>query len=365
MPAPALLQRAYTAISGKSRRCARRGLALPPKYASCSWTEYAKSRIEAGSFSCPPSLVVSQNLTIFDVRNDAHTHLGNMDKSPERKPRRAGADFLSQKKIEAILRAAKPGLYCDGRGLYLKLAPPHSASWVLKYTVAGRRHAHGLGPYPLLGLANARATALEKRRAIAAGQDPILATRTARFATRIATFREVAEKYIEAHAAGWKGSKSEQQWRQSLRDYVYPVIGDLPVQAVDTDAVLRCIEPLWATKPETASRVRGRIESILTAAKARGQRQGDNPAQWRGHLETILAPRSKIAKVQHFKALDYREMGAYACAASARGHGRASFGVHSPDMRPKRGSNRRASERGPTRNLGRNRLSSAGLDQTR
>jgi integrase len=125
------------------------------------------------------------------------------------------------------------------------------------------------------------------------------------------TFKECADAYIEAHSAGWRDLKTLMQWTASLTTYVYPLIGQLPVQAIDVALVMKAVEPLWATKTETASRVRGRIESVLDWATARGYRQGDNPARWRGHLENLLPKRNKVQAVEHHAALPYQEIGAF------------------------------------------------------
>jgi integrase len=125
------------------------------------------------------------------------------------------------------------------------------------------------------------------------------------------TFRQCAEAYIEAHRPSWKNAKHAAQWPSTLETYVYPVFGDSPVQAVDVGLIMRVLEPIWKTKTETASRLRGRIESILDWAAARGFRQGDNPARWRGHLRHLLPPRSRVQKVKHHAALPYREIGTF------------------------------------------------------
>src|SRR5262249_25260913 len=146
----------------------------------------------------------------------------------------------------------------------------------------------GLGPFPLYGLQEARAKALEARRQRHEGIDPIEARRAERARRRLEaakaiTFRQCAEAYINAHRAGWRNGKHAGQWSATLSNYAYPVIGALPVQAVDTTLVLKVLEPIWATKPETASRLRGRLENVLDFAKVRGYRSDENPARWRGH----------------------------------------------------------------------------------
>ncbi len=130
-------------------------------------------------------------------------------------------------------------------------------------------------------------------------------------AVKAMTFRACADQYISSHRAGWRNPKHAAQWPATLSTYVYPSFGALPVQAVDVGLVMMAVEPIWATKPETAGRVRGRIESILDWATARGYRQGENPARWRGHLENLLPARSKVRRVEHHAALPYPEIGAF------------------------------------------------------
>jgi integrase len=216
-------------------------------------------------------------------------------------------DRLSARSVQS---ATAPGLYPDGYGLYLKVAPSGSRSWILRYRHAGRRRDMGLGRYPLISLAEARQRAEKQRRVLADGIDPLAEKRSQRAAiaaerAKAMTFGQSADAYIAAHRAGWRGGDSERQWRGSLRDYAHPVIADLPVQSIDVALVMRVLEPIWTTKPETASRIRGRIESVLDWATARGYRQGDNPARWRGHLENLLPKRSKVRKVEHHAALPY------------------------------------------------------------
>ena len=188
-----------------------------------------------------------------------------------------------------------PGLHAAGAapGLYLQVTPGSGRSWVFRYQLAGKRRDMGIGPLDAIGLAEARQRATDARRMVLAGTDPIEARRIERAAVALSaakamTFKQCAAAYIAAHQAGWKNPVHAKQWPSTLETYVYPVFGDLPVQAVDVGLVMKAIEPIWSTKPETASRVRGRIESILDWATARGYRQGENPARWRGHLENLL-----------------------------------------------------------------------------
>lgn len=210
-------------------------------------------------------------------------------------------------------KTKNPGMYCDGGGLYLRITEEGTKNWVLRYMLSGKPHWMGLGPVSLFGLQEARAKALDARRQRHEGVDPIEARKAARQQALLAsakaiTFRECAEKYIEAHKAGWKSAKHADQWPSTLKTYAYPVIGSLPVQAIDTALVTKIIEPIWSTKPETANRLRGRVEAVLDWARARSFRAGENPARWRGHLDNLLPSRSRVRKVVHHAALAYPEI---------------------------------------------------------
>jgi integrase len=209
-----------------------------------------------------------------------------------------------------------PGRHHDGGGLYLVVGKQTGRSWVFRFRKYGKLHDYGLGPAHTINLALARRKAAACRIELYGGTNPAetrKAERQARALTAAKTmiFKTAAEKFIESHSAGWKGGRSEEQWRQSLTDHVLPVIGNLPVQAIDTAAVLRVLEPIWTTIPETASRVRGRIESILDWAKARGYRSGDNPASWRGHLDHLLPAKTRVIQVKNHPALPFVEAGAF------------------------------------------------------
>ncbi|HEY2531836.1 MAG TPA: integrase arm-type DNA-binding domain-containing protein [Xanthobacteraceae bacterium] len=212
-----------------------------------------------------------------------------------------------------VSKATKPGFYADGHSLYLRIGPTGAKSWVFRYRKSGRLHDMGLGPLHTVSLADARTKALDIRRQRLDGTDPLTAKREAAAKTRIAhaktmTFRQCAEAYITAHRAGWKNDKHASQWPSTLEAYVYPAFGSLPVQVVDVALVMKALGPIWEAKPETASRVRGRIEVVLDWASASGYRQGENPARWRGHLDKLLPPRSKVARVEHHAALPYRDL---------------------------------------------------------
>jgi integrase len=222
------------------------------------------------------------------------------------------------------VKNAKPGdRLSDGGGLRLDVDRNGNKSWVFRYTspVTGRERYAGLDPASDVTLAAAREAAAEARVLIRNGKDPIAEKREKRATARIAanrgiTFRQCAERLIDSHEGSWKNARHRQAWRNSLRDYVYPAIGQMAVCDVDVVAVLGILEPIWNTKSETASRVRGRIESVLDWAKAAGYRQGENPAQWKGGLVHLL-PRRKKTDVKHYDALPYREMPRFWKALSA------------------------------------------------
>ncbi len=171
----------------------------------------------------------------------------------------------------------------------------------------------GLGPYPDVTLEQAREAALERRRQVQAGHDPIEARQAQERsllaqAAKAVTFSQASEAFVEAKRAGWKNAKHAAQWVSTLETYAYPVLGKLDVAAVDTGLVLKVLEPIWTAKAETASRLRGRIEAVLDWAATRGHRQGENPARWHGHLENLLAKRSAVARVKHHPALPHARM---------------------------------------------------------
>ena len=220
---------------------------------------------------------------------------------------------LTARTVEAV---KKPGLHADGGGLYLHVSQSGAKSWIFRWRQDGRLRDMGLGPLNTISLAEAREKALACRKLKLEGRDPIEERRARRQVVKLQsaktmTFGDCAEAYIAAHRASWKSPKHVAQWPSTLATYVYPIFGSLPVQAVDVGLVMKVLEPIWAAKPETASRVRGRIESVLDWARARGHRAGENPARWRGHLENLLPRRSKVARVKHHAAVPYRELPAF------------------------------------------------------
>jgi len=209
-----------------------------------------------------------------------------------------------------------PGLHPDGSGLYLQVAPGGSRSWLYRYSLHGKEHRIGLGSASAVPLKLARQLATQARQLRATGVDPLAQKRERRDAHLIEqasamTFRQAAEGYIAAHESSWRNPKHRQQWRSTLEQYTYPIIGVLPVQSIDTAMVLKVLQPIWQDKTETASRLRGRIEVILDSAKALGYRNGENPARWRGHLDMLLARPNKIAPHEHHAALPYVEIGSF------------------------------------------------------
>src|SRR6516225_1742911 len=211
-----------------------------------------------------------------------------------------------------VQRAKTPGIFADGGGLYLQVTEG-GASWIYRYMLNKRAREMGLGPLALFGLSEARAKALDARRLRHEGIDPIEARKAERMRARLdaakaMTFEQCAESYLKAHRAGWRNGKHAAQWEGTLATYAGPVIGALPVQAIDTALVLKVLERIWTQKPETAGRLRGRIEAVLDWAKARGYRQGESPARWRGHLDKLLPALSKVRKVERHAALPYGEL---------------------------------------------------------
>jgi integrase len=208
------------------------------------------------------------------------------------------------------------GLYPDGGGLNLQVASTGAKSWIFRFKAQGKTRDMGLGSLSTVSLAEARVLAANCRRDRLAGIDPIEARKKQRAkqqmeAAKAIIFDQARDHYIIAHATGWRNAKHRAQWTSTLTTYATPVIGKMPVQDVDTALILKVLEPIWSTKTETASRVRGRIESILDWAKARGLRTGENPARWRGHLQNLLAKRSKVQRIVHHPALSYDQIGKF------------------------------------------------------
>ena len=209
-----------------------------------------------------------------------------------------------------ISRELKPGMYTDGGGLYLQVT---GAGAFIRYSLHGKAREMGLGSLSAVSLADARAKASECRRLRQDGVDPIEARKAQRQqaaldAAKTLTFKEAAANYIASHKAGWRNAKHASQWANTLATYAEPVLGKLSIQVIDTNLVQKVLQPIWKSKPETASRVRGRIEAILDWAKVQGLRQGENPARWRGHLDHLLPAKAKVRRVKHHAALPYAEL---------------------------------------------------------
>lgn len=231
-----------------------------------------------------------------------------------------GPGALHKLSATGVSKIKEPGYYGDGGGLYLQVSPSLSKSWIFRFKIHGRSREMGLGSLTALSLADARLKAADCRRELADGVDPIDARNAARetqraqgklAVARTITFAACAKAYIEAHSPGWKNAKHASQWTNTIKTYAAPVFGSLAVQDIDTGLVLRAIEAIWKEKPETASRVRGRLESIFDWATVRGYRTGDNPARWRGHLEALLPARAKVRAVRHHPALPFPRLGAF------------------------------------------------------
>lgn len=220
-----------------------------------------------------------------------------------------------------VTKETRPGYYGDGGGLWLQVSKSGTKSWVFRFKspVTGKAREMGMGSINTYSLSEARSRATDVRKILDAGRDPI-ADRDAerqkiKLATAMAmTFEECADAYIEVHRAGWKNPKHAKQWENTLATYASPVIGSLSVASVDMPLVLKILEPIWTTKNETASRLRGRIEAVLDWATVRGYRAGDNPARWKGHLDKVLPAPNKVQKVKHHPALHYGEVGEFMTA---------------------------------------------------
>lgn len=217
-----------------------------------------------------------------------------------------------------VARRDKPGLHFVGgvAGLALLVSPTKSRSWILRVMVGGKRRDMGLGGFPDVTLAGAKEAARAARAKIKEGIDPIedtKAKRSALYAARAAsmTFSEAAGKFIAAKEPEWANAKHGDQWRNTLATYAYPIIGNIFVRDIEQSHVMRVLEPIWQSKTETATRLRGRIESVLDWAKVGGFRSGDNPARWKGHLDSLLAKPGKIQEIEHHAALPWQEIGTF------------------------------------------------------
>jgi len=222
---------------------------------------------------------------------------------------------MLHKLTQADLRRRAPSLYADGGNLYLQITVNNgnvNRSWIFRFAINGRRREMGLGPVHTVSLKDARAKAAELRKLVYEGRDPIAerdaqkAALAAAAAKRV-TFDECAASYSKAHSPKWS-AKHAYQWSSAMARFASPILGKLPVDAIDVGLVVKVLEPIWHERPETASRLRGGIESVLAWATVRQFRSGDNPARWGGHLQELLPSRREILPVEHFAALAYREV---------------------------------------------------------
>lgn len=218
------------------------------------------------------------------------------------------------------VKSVPPGMYCDGGGLYLQVTKGADGalhrSWLYRFAIDSRERQMGLGSFPTIGIADARTRAADARKLVAYRIDPIhhrdsQRASAAAVEAHAMTFDQCATAYIQSHRAGWRSPKHGEAWAMTLATYVSPIFGHLPVQAVDTALVMKALEPIWPTIPESASRTRGRIELVLDWATARGYRKGENPARWRGHLDKLLPSRTKLRAVKHHAAISHADLPAF------------------------------------------------------
>jgi len=210
-----------------------------------------------------------------------------------RKPEKA----LSPRFVETV---TEPGKHFDGHGLFLRVQPNGAKQWVQRITIRGKRCELGLGSPPAVSLATARKLALENRGKAMLGGDPLQERREARAAL---TFAEAVERYLAAKMGEFGNEKHRKQWASTLETYAFPILGAKLTADISVQDVLKVLEPIWKSKAETASRLRGRIENVLSWAAVAGHRKGDNPARWKGNLSELLPKTTKVAKAENQPAL--------------------------------------------------------------
>jgi integrase len=215
---------------------------------------------------------------------------------------------LNRLTARAVTTIKEPGLHADGGGLYIRVTPTGSRAWTFIYRFGGKRRETGFGPLAAVSLADAREKAARARAAIADGHDPKIDPNAGTPGADATTFGEAADDLVATLEKGWKNPKHRQQWRNTLKSHCAPIWAK-SVAAIDTADVASVLSPIWSTTPETATRLRGRIERVLDAAKVKGQRSGENPARWRGHLEIILPKRRKKSLQRHHPAMPYADVG--------------------------------------------------------
>lgn len=212
-----------------------------------------------------------------------------------------------------VATLTKPGRHSDGGGLYLNITASGARSWVFMWKTDGKRREMGLGSQRDVPLAKARERAAEARQKLADGQDPIAARDNK---PRVMTFGEAADALIESMSSSWRNEKHRAQWKMTLSVYCEPLRAK-PVTEIGTEDVLKVLTPIWTAKPETASRLRGRIERVFDFARARGQITGENPARWRGHLDAVLPKRAKLTRGHH-KAMPFDVVPTFVAALRER-----------------------------------------------
>jgi len=264
----------------------------------------------------------SSTLRLLSVRICSLINVGFQAKVWEQvwEQKLGGVTLMSKLNPKQVENLTDPGTYEDGAGLRLLIKKTGRKYWILRFQLNGKRRDMSLGKYPEVSLKAARRIASTHGERIANGIDPIADREANKEAERVAavietvrqtTFDMVAADYITAQRAGWKNAKHAQQWENTLSSYASPVIGKLSPGDINTEHLLEILQPIWTVKPETASRVRNRIELVLDAAKARRLREGENPARWRGHLDKLLPKRSKVQAVKHHPALPWQELPAF------------------------------------------------------
>jgi integrase len=222
---------------------------------------------------------------------------------------------INRLSTKAVGAAKAPGYYLDGAGLVLQVSQQGTRSWLFRFTRAGRTREMGLGPLADVSLADARAAAARCRALLREGVDPIEHRRQQRAAnaapSRMMTFSEAVTGYLEAHEGSWRNTKHAAQWRATLDTYAVPVLGRMDVASIGVAEVMKVLEPHWKRVPETAKRLRGRVEAVLAWADVKAERQRLNPARWKHNLDRLLPATGKISKVEHFASMPYREVPAY------------------------------------------------------
>jgi len=212
-----------------------------------------------------------------------------------------------------VKNLSKPGMYSDGGNLWLQISSSGAKSWILRFRLHGKSREMGLGACKTISLSEARQRATECRKQLQSGIDPIEHRNQERQKQKLekdksVTFKKCMEAYLKAHNAKWKNKKHAAQWESTLIKHALPTLGDIPVSEIDIHLIQKCLDPIWYDITETASRVRGRIESVLDWAKVKGYRQGENPACWKGHLDQVYPSPASLKDEKHFAALPYKEI---------------------------------------------------------